>query len=70
MKVLKRVPWSHTFTCKGCQSDLRAEREDVMAGEFGGSYCECGDSAVYGLPGDESPCGRCHPSMRSEKGAG
>jgi hypothetical protein len=47
MKVLKKVPWTHSFTCAGCKSELEAEAVDVRCGTFGGSYCESGDEGYY-----------------------
>ena len=49
MKVLKRVPWSYKFTCKGCKSVLEAEGSDVREGRFGGvAYAgELGDLHFY-----------------------
>lgn len=49
MKVIKRVPWSHQFTCRGCKSVLEAEPSDVRLGEFGGvAYAgESGEMRFY-----------------------
>lgn len=54
MKVLKRVPWSYVFTCKGCKSELECEAGDVSYrrwayfDESGSDYyvscAVCGDS--------------------------
>ena len=49
MKVIKRVPWSHKFTCRGCKSELEAEPNDVRFGEFGAvAYAgESGEMKFY-----------------------
>lgn len=47
MKILKRRPWGHKFTCRGCKSELEAEPSDVRLGRFGGGYCESGDLKYY-----------------------
>ena len=47
MKVLKRVPWSHKFTCKGCKSVLEAEPSDVRLGEFGACMGDSGEMKYY-----------------------
>lgn len=47
MEVLKRVAWSHKFTCKGCKSVLKAEASDVRLGEFGACMGDRGEMRYY-----------------------
>ena len=35
MKVLEAKPWVFVFHCKGCNSKLEAESDDVLIGSFG-----------------------------------
>jgi hypothetical protein len=46
MKIIKRVDWTHTFTCSDCSSELEADEGDVKAGCSGYGqddyyYVEC-----------------------------
>jgi hypothetical protein len=47
--------WAYEYTCKSkwCGATIRAFIEDVHVGEFGGAYCERGDTKYY------TPCPVC-----------
>lgn len=49
MKVIKEpsAEWSWLFDCSGCGAKLEAELSDVKSGEFGGGYCERGETRLY-----------------------
>lgn len=58
VKVIKAPSpvWSFKFTCSFCGAECEAEIEDVKQGEFGGGYCERGETRYY----VECPfCGKC-----------
>lgn len=55
MKVIKRVPWSYTFTCKGCKSELECEPADI--GFWRWTYFDESGSSYYA---DCAVCGDRH----------
>lgn len=54
MKIIKRVEWSKTCTCRGCKSELLVEADDVQIASFGSMgdyedefYVECPVCKTY-----------------------